>query len=545
MAEPLVQPSLVPTPPTPIGRGKGRRPKKLPPTNVERFLKRFASAGAGRELWFDLWRDCYEFALPHRNLLAGRGSGDRKNERVFDSTAIDATLGFASELQQALVPPFRHWIRLIAGTDVPPPERPGINELLEEQTDILFEHIDHSNLATEGHESLLDLAVGTGALLLQDSGDDEAPLRFTAVPLAQLVIEEGPRGSIETVYRQHSMPVRLIKRTWPEAKLSEASQTLLEEDPDREIAIIEGCLYEPDLGIYRHVVVEDQARHVLFETGVDESPWIIFRWVVVTGEKYGRGPLMTCLPDIKTANRVTELILRNAALAVSGVYVGVDDGILNPWNVKLAPGAVIPVMNPDSLKPLERSSDFDVGQLVLQDLRTSIKEKLFIEDLPPMDGQPRTATELQIRNQALVRKIGSSFGRLQNELVYKIVRKAVAILVKRGKMASMLVDGKQVDVEYLGPLAQAQANEDLQVFENYAAIVGSLGPEIMMAGTKVEDVPEWVAQKLGLPHKLIRDAGEREQIKQAVAAQAQAQQQPEGSQAMEQMGEPDSGPPIE
>ena len=51
---------------------------------------------------------------------------------------------------------------------------------------------------------------------------------------------------------------------------------------------------------------------------------------------------MTALPDIKTANKVVELILKNASIAVTGIWLADDDGVLNPANVKLVPGSIIP-----------------------------------------------------------------------------------------------------------------------------------------------------------------------------------------------------------
>jgi hypothetical protein len=92
------------------------------------------------------------------------------------------------------------------------------------------------------------------------------------------------------------------------------------------------------------------------------SPWVISRYMKVSGEVYGRGPLLTALPDIKTLNKTLELLLKNASLAVSGAYTAADDGVLNPQTVKIVPGAIIPVARNggpqgDSLKPLPRSGD--------------------------------------------------------------------------------------------------------------------------------------------------------------------------------------------
>ena len=55
-----------------------------------------------------------------------------------------------------------------------------------------------------------------------------------------------------------------------------------------------------------------------------------FRWIKGAGELYGRSPVMTALPDIKTANKVVELILKNASIAVTGIWLADDDGVLKP-----------------------------------------------------------------------------------------------------------------------------------------------------------------------------------------------------------------------
>ena len=56
---------------------------------------------------------------------------------------------------------------------------------------------------------------------------------------------------------------------------------------------------------------------------------------------YGRGPVMKALPDIRTANTVVEMVLKNASIAATGIWQAEDDGVLNPATVRLVPGAII------------------------------------------------------------------------------------------------------------------------------------------------------------------------------------------------------------
>ena len=93
----------------------------------EQVLKRHDIALSRKEDFRDLYEDCYEFALPQRNLYAGyyegKVGGSKKMARVFDSTAINSTQRFANRLQSGIFPPQRKWCRLEPGADIPAERR--------------------------------------------------------------------------------------------------------------------------------------------------------------------------------------------------------------------------------------------------------------------------------------------------------------------------------------------------------------------------------------------------------------------------------------
>ena len=115
---------------------------------------------------------------------------------------------------------------------------------------------------------------------------------------------------------------------------------------------------------YFALLADDPSRPTVLATGhFGSSPFISFRWVKGAGEIYGRSPVMTALPDIKTANKVVELILKNASIAVTGIWLADDDGVLNPANIKLVPGSIIPkAVGSSGLTPLQAPGRFDVSQ---------------------------------------------------------------------------------------------------------------------------------------------------------------------------------------
>jgi hypothetical protein len=261
--------------------------------------------------------------------------------------------------------------------------------------------------------------------------------------------------------------------------------------------------------------------------GVGSNPYVPFRWSKCAGEIYGRGPLINALSAIKTTNLTIELILENAQMAISGVYQMEDDGVVNPDTINLVPGTVIPkAPNSRGLEPIRAAGSFDVANLVLSDMRLNIKRALYNDMLGNPDRTPATATEVAERMADLSRRIGSAFGRLQAELVQPVLQRVVYILKKQGRIELPTINGREVKVRSVSPLAQAQANEDITSVARFLELVqGRFGPEITNILINSEETAAYLAKKFGVPDKLVRDVDERQQIVEAAQQFAQQQQQ--------------------
>ena len=166
------------------------------------------------------------------------------------------------------------------------------------------------------------------------------------------------------------------------------------------------------------------------------------------GELYGRSPVMTALPDIKTANKVVELILKNASIAVTGIWLADDDGVLNPANIKLVPGSIIPkAVGSAGLTPLQAPGRFDVSQLVLDDLRARIRHTLLADRLGPVterqDDGDRGARALGRDDPAARRHVRPAAGGAAEPAA---ASRALAILRRRGELPGIALDGRVVEL---------------------------------------------------------------------------------------------------
>ena len=261
----------------------------------------------------------------------------------------------------------------------------------------------------------------------------------------------------------------------------------------------------------------EDPKHILFEeiyTGEGANPYLVFRWNKASGEVYGRGPVFNAMSAIKTCNLTIELILQNAQMSVSGVYTYEDDGVINPDNISLVPGSLIPVA-PGSrgLVPIQAASNFDVAQLVLNDMRANIKKALYMEALGRPEGTPMTATEVSERMADLSRQIGASFGRLQSELINPLLRRIIRILSKQGRIDIPKVNGREVKIAPRSPLAQAQHLQDVADVTRFNEIIaGTFGPQMINLIVDQNATAKYLAEKMNLPEKLIRDEEEQKQL---------------------------------
>ena len=511
----------------------------------EQIIKRQAAAQTKKDEFQQLYQDAYEFALPQRQLYGvweGGAVGSKKMQRVFDSTAINSTQRFANRLQSVVFPPQRKWATLEPGSDIPFEKQQMARNIFETYCDKMFTVLQQSNFDIAMGEFLLDLSVGTACMMVQP-GDSVNPINFIPVPLFLVSYEEGANGQVDNVYRKIRMKGESIIRQWPDAKIPPEMERRIEQKPTDDIEMLEATIYDHGRGDYCYHVIDKVSKAELVYRRRKSSPWVISRYMKVAGEIYGRGPLMTALPDIKTLNKTIELLLKNASMAVSGVYTAADDGVLNPNTVKLVPGAIIPVARNGgpqgpALQALPRSGDFNVSQLVINDLRSNIKRILLDESLPPENMSARSATEIVERMKELAQNLGSAFGRLINETMIPLTAKILEVMDERGLIDMPLrVNGLEVKVVPVAPLAQAQNQEEIGAILNYAQLMQNLGPDGQIA-LKMDALVDYLGDKMGVPMSVRNNRAERAIMmeeannQQQMAAMAQMQmmqqQQPQG-----------------
>ncbi|BAE53037.1 portal protein [Paramagnetospirillum magneticum] len=473
------------------------------------LLRRYRKAKERRSTWESHWQECYDYALPLRDgMFHSSVPGERKADRLFDGTAPDCVDQLAASLLSELTPPWAQWFGLAAGDQMPEADRDQAAPLLERIAAVMQSHFDRSNFAIEMHQCYLDAVTGgTASLMFEEAPPGEpSAFRFTSVPLGQVVLEEGPAGRLDVTFRRSELSVAALKARFPRAVLPREVIKAAADDPDLRLGVVEAVV--PVRGGYSYAAVldDDGSDLVLGRGQFSSSPFLNFRWLKAPGEVYGRSPVMKALPDIKTANKVVELVLKNATIAVTGIWQADDDGVLNPANIKLVPGTIIPkAVGSAGLQPLTAPGRFDTSQLVLDDLRGRIRHALMGDKLSQPASPALTATEVLQRADDMARLLGATYGRLQSELLTPLILRAIHILRRRGEIPPLQVDGRTIDLQYRSPLAQNQGRRDARNVLNWLGALSSLGPSAL-ATVDSDAAARWLARAFNVPSELIRAA---------------------------------------
>jgi hypothetical protein len=256
-------------------------------------------------------------------------------------------------------------------------------------------------------------------------------------------------------------------------------------------------------------------------------PFVTPRYAKLPGENRGRGPVIFALPDIRTTNKIVEMTLRAAALAVAGVYTVTENGVSGP--VRIKPLAVMKVRsnggtNGPSLQRLETPQRIDFGELLLEKLQENIKKVIGDNSLPPEAGPIRTATEFIQRARELVSDQAGGLGRLYAEFIIPAVQRVVDILEGKQLLQTegLKIDQFLIEVRMLSPLAKGEAMTEVENIVRFVEMLKMLGgDEVAMMEIDIDKATAKLADLMNIPSE-IRNPPEKKTELKAQFASTQA-----------------------
>ena len=499
--------------------------------------RRYKTLYNQRTNWEKHWQELADYMLPRKaDITKRRTQGDKRTELIFDGTAIHAVELLASSLHGMLTSPSTPWFSLRY-------RKPALqqddaaNEWLEISIDQMYQAFQRSNFQQEIHELYYDLVVFGTAAFFVDA--DENGLRFHTRHIAEISVSEDAKGEVDTVYRKFKMTARQMAQRFGEDKLPTKIATGMKDDPYKEYEVIHAVFQRNDAkGLQAKnkpiasVHYDADNRQLLGESGFDSMPFMIPRFVKDSVSTYGRSPAMNALADVKMLNKMSEVTIRAAQKQIDPPIMVPDDGFMLP--VRTTPGALNFYRSGtrDRLEPLQIGANNPLGLNMEEQRRNAIRQAFYVDQLLMSQGPAMTATEVLQRNEEKMRLLGPVLGRLQSELLQPMISRSFALLLREGLLppAPEQLQGQDIDIEYVSPLAKAQRLTDLQsMLRGFEVMlqVAEIAP--VMDYLDSDKLVQYLVDVTGIPARVIRGQEEVAQIRrqkaEAEAQQAEMQQQ--------------------
>lgn len=521
----------------------------MDPQAIEKRLKQHEQRRSERLRNESITRECYDYVSPARGFgFNGEGAFDATTEqskraRVLSSVSADSAENLAANLVAGAVPANAQWFEVdVSGASE------SDKRWLSESAKVIWENIHSSNFDAEVFDAMFDVVAAGYCALYVDEDREIGGYTFETWPLHQLYIgSTKPGGPVDIVERAHQMTAEQAAQVYGYENLSEKARDAAMNKPDTMVEFVHiieprklhrvGAMLAKNLPI-ASMVIEKAGKHLVRESGYHEMPVIVPRWARLPQSAYATGPVASALPDMRLLNKLRANELSATELAVAGMWIAEDDGVLNPKTVKVGPRRVIVANSVDSMKPLLTGADFNVAFMAEERLERAIRKRLLADQLQPQDGPAMTATEVHVRVALIRQLLGPVFGRLQAEFLQPLVERCFGLAYRAGILgeAPQSLGGRSFHIKYISPLARSQKLEDVTAVQQYVQAIGLQLPVWPEARdlVDIDAANRVVADGLGVPKSIVpdskkvqalRDARKQDQQQQQQAAQQQASQQ--------------------
>jgi hypothetical protein len=497
---------------------------------AKNLLKRYDRLKSQRQNWESHWQEVADYMQPRKaDVTKTRSRGDKRTELIFDSSPLQSVELLAASLHGMLTNPSTPWFSLRFKEEDMEFEDEA-KEWLESATETMYAAFNKSNFQQEIFELYHDLITfGTAAMFIEE--DDEDILKFSTRHINEIFIAENDKGRIDTVFRKFKLSARAAIQKFGDVSTNIA--TVAKKDPYEEVEMLHAVYPRSDFNPkkqdkqnmpFESVYIEAGTGEELSVSGFREFPFVVPRYLKASHEIYGRSPAMTALPDVKMLNEMSKTTIKSAQKQVDPPLLVPDDGFILP--VRTVPGGLnfYRAGTRDRIEPLNIGANTPLGLNMEEQRRNSIRNAFYVNQLMMQTGPQMTATEVIQRNEEKMRLLGPVLGRLQSELLKPLIDRAFALILRKNlfKPAPEFLSGKDIEIEYVSPLAKAQKSSELQSIMRAIEIMGSLSNIApVFDHINMDKLVRHLADIVGVPQKILKPQSELNAERQ----QAQAQQE--------------------
>lgn len=434
-----------------------------------------------------------------------------------------------------------------------------------------------------------DLGVfGTAAMMMEEDFDNV--LRFYPFPIGSYMISNNERLMVDVFVREFRMTVRQVvnrfgrdpnepnKINWDNIS-TKVKSLWSTNNPEAWIDIVHVIMpnenYDPNkldskykkyISVYYEQGFAGHNTQGYYSTGIDDNkflsekgydffPVLCPRWEITGEDVYGTDcPGMTAIGDIKQ-------LQTGEKRSLQAIEKMINPPMIAPTSLRNAKASILPgdITYADlrdgqaGFKPAHEVR-FDVGTMeqkqeqVRGRVRQAFYENLFLM-LANSDRRQITAREIEERHEEKLLALGPVLEQLNQDLLDPLIDNAFNIMIAQDLLPPppQEIAGKELKVEYISIMAQAQKLVGLGGIERFVGFAGQIGQQAPTVLDKIDgdQIIDFYGDLTSIPPGIVRSDDEvvkiREQRAQAQAQAQKAQQMQEMAKSAKDLSQADTG----
>jgi hypothetical protein len=505
------------------------------------FERRLAALRQARTPYENDWRLISDYVQPRKSRFLGGTPGHERDIKILNGSPKYALRTLGSGMHAGLSSPARPWFRLT--TDDPGmmewgPVRDHLNDIAQVLMAILAQgnlyRCLHGLYRTEGQ-------FGTAAMLIE--GDFDSVMRGHLFPMGEYYLAADADGVVRTLYRETSVTVgqwvgivglenvsNTVRRLWDRSDTEASVQVChaIEPNDDRIAGRADwkgkawrSVWWEKDSDADKLARVE----------GYEECPIIAPRWDVPDLGAWGEGPGHDVLNDCISLQRM-EIEKQRLIAKISDPPTAMPAAARLYANTPASAGQQFFFDGPPEAGRALYQVPHDITPLAMEIGRTErridtgLYRDMFMIIAQSAEGPEKTARQILEMKEEKMLMLGPTVERQHAECLGPLIDRAAALAQRAGLFppAPPELNGRNISVDYLSPLAQAQKMVDATSIERMITFVGALSGLNPNARHKLDhdQAIDEFARIYGVNSRIVVPDDKVAKIR---AAEAQAQQQ--------------------
>lgn len=527
-----------------------------------KYKQKVRQLADNRQNYEKRWKAIRDYQLPYLGYFDDTedktNPARRRDKKIYNGVAWESNQIFAAGIMSGLTPPSRQWFRL-SFQNRELMDNSDAGEILDQRLDILNDVMNKSNFYNSVHSCYLELPFGQAPLAV--FGDSKVGVHFVPFTIGTYYYECGPDGTVNTFMSKTEMTAIQLADKFGKERLPANIQNELERDAGMSTKYVVYWLVEPNRMadnsrtdkfsmpfISLYWLEKSNDNEWLDIGGFQEWPIPVARYLVTGDESYAKGPGWFAEGDSKGLQLLEKDDITAVELGIKPPMQATAEAAMK--GINLVPAGKTIVKQDAAVKPLfQVNINLQHLQEKIEQLEDRVKKHYSADLFRMLEQQTQTMTAREVieRTQEKMQQLGPVVQRMQFEFLSMIIERVYNILDRAGIFPPIedsdmqqQLNGEEIKIEYISPLAQAQKMSGLVNIEQAFAFTAQAAQADPTLWYKV-NLPETINRyfdMLGAPATMKRSDDEYEKSVQQIQQQQAQEKQEQNAMNLAQAAAP-------